>query len=153
VSGKWTPRWVYHRGTPGLAARLIPYCTMDGGPADKVHPPDEGQILAPVTKVEQLEAERDEARADVAEWRLGRDVVVANYGEFKERLIRQGAEVLGQRAYERAITDFPLVTPRWDKADPKVRAAFTNQGRGDLVNFVLPAIAASENPESTEEGR
>jgi hypothetical protein len=127
VSGKWTPRWVYHRGTPGLAAQLIPYCTKDGGPANKVHPPDDGQILAPASDFEG----------------------------FKERLIRQGAEVLGQRAYETVMCDLPLVTPRWDEADPKVRAAFINQARGSLVNFVLPAIeeAASENPESTEEGK
>jgi len=57
-----------------------------------------------------------------------------------EQLLGRGAETLGRRAYERAITDLPLVTPRWDEADERLRDAFTYQARDDLKHFVLPAL-------------
>jgi hypothetical protein len=60
--------------------------------------------------------------------------------EFKARLTSRGAEVLAQRAYESVMCDLPLVTPRWDEADPKIRAAFIARYRGDLTHFVIPAI-------------
>lgn len=100
MSVKWTPRWVYHRGTPGLAARLIPYCTMDGGPANKVHPPDEGQILAPTS-----------------------DVLTDD-----------------DRAHLRSIAIF-------------LEGQFRRESVGRDIEFLHNLAAASENPESTEEGR
>lgn len=63
--------------------------------------------------------------------------------EIEKALASKGAEELGRRIYERTLNDLPLVTPRWDEADPKIKQAFIYQAQGDLVHFLFPAAFQS----------
>jgi hypothetical protein len=94
MAGKrWTPRWCYHEGKPGLAARLIPYCTLDGGPANKVHPPAEGEILMLVQEHDNLvsaiegEVGRQKKLADGAQEEAAQTIDDCTRGKYITRAL------------------------------------------------------------------
>lgn len=55
----------------------------------------------------------------------------------EEELLTKGAEILGERAYQRLLGDLPLVV----REEKEHKAAFIAQARDDLKYFVLPALA------------
>jgi hypothetical protein len=75
------------------------------------------------------------------------EIEVVPLSEVREALLGAGAERLAQRAYERAIIELPVVTPRWEDADKRVRAGFIAQARSVLDHFVLPAAFPSDSEE------
>jgi hypothetical protein len=85
----------------------------------------------------ELEAERDQATQSERQ-------------RIRETLTGVAAEILAQRAYERALNDLPLVTPRWDEADPQIKDAFIYQARSDMQHFVLPALDSLEDSNGAE---
>jgi len=57
----WTPRWIYR----GMKLGLVPYCTLYGGPADKVRQPLDNEILMPVADhLSALQKEKAEREAE-----------------------------------------------------------------------------------------